>query len=111
MDEPCVKGTLFANVASELNALVADGALSSAGLAKALSPDEVRLVESDVAISTWYSLSTYSAMLRLLANAHTRDGSDYLLDSGRESARRVIELGLYAQLDERTFLLPIWALA
>lgn len=100
--EPSVKGTIFRNVADELKKCVDSGSLTIAHLEQELDPDEVELVRGEIAISSWNPASTYCRMLRLLADTAPGDADEYLVESGHSSAQRVLDLGLYAQLDGHT---------
>ncbi|MBW2401510.1 MAG: hypothetical protein JRG80_20015 [Deltaproteobacteria bacterium] len=75
--------------------------MSRADFEAQLKPDEIELVEGEIAISSWYSIETYGRMLKLLGGTSSNP-SEWLIESGRRSARRVIDLGIYAQLEDLT---------
>jgi hypothetical protein len=102
MSEPSVKGTLFQNLANELAERVSDGTISASQLASRLEPDELERLDHEIAISSWYPLDLYCRMLEVYALGASGAQGDFLMDSGRRSAQRVIDLGIYSQLDDRT---------
>ena len=99
--QPSVKGTLFQNASLEILEALENGTVCRADLESQLKPDEIESIEGEIAISTWYPLETYGRMLKLLAGTSSNP-VEWLIESGRRSARRVIEMGVYAQLDDRT---------
>ncbi len=99
--QPSVKGTLFQNVCTEILECLDAGKLSRASFEAALKPEEIEIVEGDLMISAWYPLGTYCGMLKLLSST-APDPVAWLVASGRRSAQRVIDMGVYSQLDTRT---------
>jgi hypothetical protein len=102
MVEPCIKGTLFQNLAGELLELIQAGELDEQAVDRALKPDERQLLDADVSIRAWYPIVLYDRMLRLYKSAAPFDADGFLTRSGRRSAMRVVELGIYSQLDTHT---------
>jgi hypothetical protein len=102
MPEPAVKGTLYQNLSSELCVLIQSGRIAQADCERILEPEELQGLDRDVAIGAWYPLDAYERMLNLYVLAAPRDPREFVTQSGRESADRVIELGIYSQLDDRT---------
>jgi hypothetical protein len=102
MQEPSVNGTIFSKLVNELNQLLADGRLDPAAVKRELKPAELDYLDAELGIASWYPADTYCRMLRLYASAAPGNPREYLIESGRNSARRVIALGLYSQLDDRT---------
>ena len=99
---PCVKGTLVQNLVAEFSEFRASGKLDAQQIEATLSPDEIERIEGPITISSWYPLDFYQRLLRLVASGARGDPRAYLAESGRSSARRVIELGIYSQLAEHT---------
>ena len=58
--------------------------------------------QASAAISAWYSAELYTRLLQLYALAAPGSSREFLIESGRRSAQRIIELGIYSQLDGRT---------
>jgi hypothetical protein len=102
MPEPSVKGSLFKGVWDEVHRHLTQGAITRDMLAQALKPEELETLDREVAIAAWYPIGTYARLLRFLRDT-VGDGSDeWLRRSGEESARRMVGLGIYGQLDERS---------
>jgi hypothetical protein len=99
---PSVKGTLVQNLVGEIKVLLAQGNLDFEGLAKDLEAEDLALLDRDIALSAWYPVAPYGRLLEVFARACGGDRRATLIESGRRSARRVIELGIYSQLDTRT---------
>lgn len=102
MREPSVKGTLFQNLAVEILEMRGRGRISDELLGKHLKPQEIEELDTEVSIGAWYSLDTYGRMLALAAEAAPGSDEAFAVQSGVASAERVISLGIYAQLDQRT---------
>lgn len=102
MREPSVKGTLFQNLTGDIAELRSKGRIPDEMLSRHLKPDEVEELDREVSIGAWYPLDTYMRMLALIAEAKPGSAQAIATESGVESADRVIALGIYAQLDERT---------
>lgn len=99
--QPSVKGTIFQNASVEILEAIQNGKISRADFESQLKPDEIELVESEIGISAWYSIETYGRMLKLLGSMASNP-TEWLIESGRRSAQRIIDMGVYAQLDEHT---------
>jgi len=100
--EPSVKGTLFQNLTGEILALRGHGRVPDPVLHRHLAPDEVAELDREISIGAWYPLDTYSRMLALVAEVEPGAPQAVAVRSGVASADRVIALGVYSQLDERT---------
>ncbi len=99
--QPSVKGTIFQNACGEILEALQNGAMSRTDFESQLKPDEVELVEGEITISSWYSLEAYGRMLKLLGGT-SPNPTRWLIESGRRSAQRVIDMGIYAQIDNDT---------
>lgn len=102
MREPSVKGTLYQNLCALVVDLRMSGKLDDAAIEKALSADEIDLLESEIAIGSWYPLDAYCRMLELAATTGPDGPEAFAEASGHASAEQVIALGIYGQLDDRT---------
>jgi len=100
--EPCVKGTLFQNLADPLLELIESRKLRQSQVDSLLKPEEQDRLDRERSISAWYPVDLYCRMLALYALAAEGDPNEFLIESGRRSARQVVELGIYSQLDDRT---------
>jgi hypothetical protein len=102
MDVPSVKGTIVRNLVSDFEELISAGRLEREQLHAKLDAGDLALLSPDVMLSAWYPVASYGRLLELFADASGGDRREQLIESGRRSARRVIELGIYSQLDDRT---------
>ena len=102
MAPPSVKGTIFQAVVDELNGYLSDGIIRREDLAIRFKPEDLDLLDQEIAIATWYPIEAYGRYLRFLCDRFGGGRREYLMEGGRRSAQRVIELGVYGQLDERT---------
>lgn len=102
MREPSVKGTLYQNLCSLVADLRQAGKLDDSAIAKALSPEEIELLDAEISIGSWYPLDAYCRMLDLAASTSSEGKLAFAEASGHASAEQVIQLGIYSQLDDRT---------
>jgi len=98
----CVKGTIFQNVVNEIPEHLRNGARTRAHLERGCKPDDLEFLDQDIAIASWYPVDPYGRLLRVVCDRVGGGRSEFLVDGGRASARRVIEMGVYSQLSERT---------
>jgi hypothetical protein len=101
-DNPCIKGTIFKPVASEIAVMLADGRIDRDDLRAHLKPDDEIFLKRETAISNWYPIDIYERLARLLAAVQGDGRAEFSIEAGHRSAERVGELGIYSQLDERT---------
>lgn len=102
MRPPSVKGTIFQAVADQLNEYLSHGIIQREELAARCKPDDLAYLDGEIAIASWYPIDTYGRYLRFLCDRFGDGRREYLMEGGRQSARRVIEMGVYGQLDDRT---------
>jgi len=98
--QPSIKGSAFAGVVSDLNRLVSEGALSEAELAARLEPADRELLTEEIAPGFWYPMAAYDRMLALLVDKEgDPDAHAYLRGRGERAMKRMMELGVYSQLE------------
>jgi hypothetical protein len=102
MPPPSVKGTIFRTVVDELNGYLSDGVIQRDELAARCKPDDLDYLDREIAIASWYPIETYGRYLRFLCDRFGGGRREYLMEGGRQSAQRVVEMGVYGQLDDRT---------
>jgi hypothetical protein len=96
---PSIKGSVFAGVVEDVNKLLARGGLSRADAARWLEPSDFAHLEDEIAIARWYDIRAYTRMNELLREVEGAGSHEYLRERGRQTARRLLEGGLYAQLE------------
>jgi hypothetical protein len=100
---PSVKGSVFAAIVEDVNKLLASGEISKPELARRLPASDILLLGESIRTASWYDVRAYTRMNELLRDVDG-GGNDYLRERGRQTARRLLEAGFYAQLEylERT---------
>jgi hypothetical protein len=96
---PSIKGSVFAGVVEAVGKLVDAGEVARAELPRWLESGDIALLGSSPAISAWYDVRAYDRMNRLLLEVAGGGSPEYLREQGRQTARRLLEAGLYAQLE------------
>ena len=99
MSEPSVKGSIFAGVIADLLRLRDSGQIPREKLEARLTPIELELIENKLYPGTWYPMASYARVTNLLCEMQTSDWREYFRGRGATNARRLIEGGLYSQLD------------
>jgi hypothetical protein len=96
---PSIKGSVFAGVAEDVQKLLGSGRASRADAARWLQPGDLALLEAPVVITRWYEIGVYTRMSEFLREVEGAGSNEYLRDRGRQTARRLLEAGFYAQLE------------
>ena len=97
--QPSVKGSVFANVVEDVKKLMAGGAVKKTELARWLREEDILLLGQSIVVSSWYDIRCYTRMNELLRDVEGDGSNDYLRERGRETARRLLEAGFYAQME------------
>ena len=95
---PSIKGTAFASAVEDLRALVESGRLRREQLEARLSPDDLAHVDGKVLPGDWYPIDAYGRILEVLGEV-CGGGVSYHVGRGRLAAKRLLESGIYRQLD------------
>ena len=97
---PSIKGMLFQPVLDDVLALVARGRLSRTALEARLEKADVALLDEKVGGALWYPIDTYRRLLEVLRDVEGGARPElYLRQRGATAAQRLIDSGLYSQLD------------
>jgi hypothetical protein len=96
---PSIKGRIFATAVEDLTKLVSSGELRREELTRWLEPGDLPLLDQPVAATEWYSIQTYARVCTLLRDVVGNGSNDYLRQRGERSAHKLLEAGLYAQLE------------
>jgi hypothetical protein len=96
---PSIKGSVFAGVVDDVNKLIATGRASRKDAARWLQASDFALLEEPVVITRWYDIQVYARMGELLREIAGDGSNEYLRSQGRQTARRLLEAGLYSQLE------------
>lgn len=95
----CVKGSVFGGAVEQVNKLIGEGAISREEVTRRLPPGDLRLLDSSILIASWYDVGTFTRLNELLRDVEGGGSHEYLRELGRESARRLLDGGLYSQLE------------
>lgn len=97
--QPSIKGSVFANIVEDVNKLLTGGKLSQSELARWLRAEDILLLGQTIGAASWYDIRAYTRMNELLRDVEGDGSNDYLRERGRQTARRLLEAGFYAQLE------------
>lgn len=99
---PSIKGTVFQTVVDDIKALVDRKAVSRDALETRLQSADLRILDSKIDGARWYPIDSYGRMLELLRDVEGRsDPRQYLLQRGMRAANRLVDLGLYRQIEKQ----------
>jgi len=96
---PSVKGSLIAASVEDIRKLVQAGTLSQAEIERRLEPGDLEVLSQDVSLMGWYDIRIHARMLELLKDVEGDGSDDYLRRRGAQSAERLLDAGLYQQLE------------
>jgi len=96
---PSVKGAVFSGVAEDIKKLFERGDLSRDAAGRWLTADDLALLDTHIAIASWYDIGAFNRFSELLRDVVGDGSNEYLEQMGRESAKRLLEAGLYSQLE------------
>jgi hypothetical protein len=98
MAVPSIKGSIFKGVIDDLERVRAKGRISEEEIDARLAPEDLAFLEAEISPAAWYPLESYARMIRLLGDVEGAGKDAYFVERGRDSARRLMESGLYQQL-------------
>jgi hypothetical protein len=97
---PSIKGVLFEPVVADVLRLIEAGRLTETELEDRLPATDLAFLGSKPNAALWYPIETYTRLLELLVSV---EGSprpqQYLWQRGARAAERLIDRGLYSQLN------------
>ena len=96
---PSVKGSLIAATVEDVKKLVGAGALSEEELERRLEPADLGVLSREVNLTSWYDIRIYARLLAVLKEVEGGGSSEYLKRRGAHSAERLLNAGLYQQLE------------
>jgi hypothetical protein len=94
-----IKGSVFAGVVEEVRKLLAGEVVSRRQAARWLRPEDLAFLDQAISVSSWYDIRSYARMGELLRDVAGEGSNEYLRQQGRQTARRLLEAGLYGQLE------------
>ena len=99
MASPAIKGTLFAAVVADLHAAIEAKSVTPEQLERQLEARDLSLLEEKVNPAGWYDIHSYHRIVELLCDAEGGGHEGYWHARGERAARRMVEAGIYQQMD------------
>lgn len=96
---PSIKGRIFGPAVEDVNKLLARGDLAAEELGRWLEPGDLPLLGQAISATEWYDVRSYVRLAALLRDVEGHGSNDYLRERGVRSAERLLEAGLYSQLE------------
>jgi hypothetical protein len=96
---PSIKGSVFTAVVEDVRKLLQRGDVSREESARWLKPEDLALLDGEIFVSHWYDVRAYARLNDLLRDVEGGGDVEYLREKGRHTAKRLLEAGLYAQLE------------
>lgn len=99
MPVPSIKGSAFSKLVEDVAKLLDQRALSRSNAERWLAAEDFALLDQEILLSNWYDIRCYTRMSELLLEVEGHGDHEYLRERGRRTAQRLLEAGLYAQLE------------
>ncbi|HKC51801.1 MAG TPA: hypothetical protein VKF60_13475 [Myxococcota bacterium] len=96
---PSIKGSVFAVLVEDIQKLVSGQRLKREELARWLNPKDLGYLDAPVQPFEWYDIRSYGRMSLLLRDVEGGGSNEYLRKRGARNAKRLLEAGLYQQLE------------
>jgi len=96
---PSIKGAVFATVVEDVEKLVSSEEISPNELGRRLTPEDLAILKQPVQAAAWYDIRIYARFLELLRDTAGQGRNDYLIGRGARSAERLLQAGIYQQLE------------
>jgi len=95
---PSIKGAAIVPGAEDLRKAIDAGDLDRTHVERTLSPAALALLDETIQLALWYPVETYCELADLLIATVAHGDRQYMFRRGVENAERMIEGGLYQQL-------------
>ena len=98
---PETKGLLLISIVADVSRLEREGRISREDLEEELGPEALKVIDAGLSPVSWYSPLVYRDLARVLMRREGRglDDMEYLRRRGERAGERLLESGLYQQLD------------
>jgi hypothetical protein len=94
-----IKGSVFSGLVEDIQKLLASGRVKQAELTRWLNPKDLAYLGSPVQPFEWYDIRSYARMSECLRDVEGGGSNEYLRKRGARNAKRLLEAGLYQQLE------------
>lgn len=98
-NKPCVKGSAIVSLVEDTRKLIANGGISQREVEARLGNEDLELIGEPVVESRWYGIDFYRRLTELLRDIEGEGRDEYVRERGRARGRKLIESGLYQQLE------------
>lgn len=101
---PSIKGSVFETAVTSLAKVLEQGRVEREDALRWLEESDLEVLDVEINVAKWYDIRVYHRINCLLREVVGHGSNEYLRDQGRETARRLIEIGIYSQMEylERT---------
>jgi hypothetical protein len=97
---PSIKGSVFAGLVEDIKKLLDSNRVKQSELTRWLKPKELSYLEAkNIQAHEWYEIRSYERMSLLLRDVEGGGDNEYLRKRGARNAKRLLEAGLYGQLE------------
>ena len=96
---PSIKGSVLTSLIEDITKGVASGEIGEDRLEAGLTPEDRRLLETGVNVATLYPVGFHERCSVLLRDTLGGGRDEYLRERGERTGRRLIEAGLYQQME------------
>ena len=95
-DTPSIKGTVLSDLVEDVRALLEAGDPDAEA---SLTPEDLQIMEKGIAQAAWYDVRFYERLMTLMRDVRGHGRNEYVIDRGRERGRKLMEAGLYQQME------------
>jgi hypothetical protein len=96
---PSIKGSVFSTLVEDVRKALDGAGLSRSDATKWLEPSDLALFDLPIIVAGWYDIRSYDRMNALLLELVGGGSHEFFRQQGSNTARRLLEGGLYAQLE------------
>ena len=97
---PSIKGSVFVHLVEDTNKLVAANRVKREELGRWLKPKDLEFLGgTSIQAHEWYDIRCYARFSELLRDVEGGGSNEYLRKRGARNAKRLLEAGLYQQLE------------
>jgi hypothetical protein len=99
MTRPSIKGSVLERLVEDVNQLREQGRISSEDLEARLDPEDLELLDQKLMSAKWYPIDCYRRLTEVLLDIEGFGSKDFLHRRGQAVADRLIESGIYQQME------------
>jgi hypothetical protein len=96
---PSIKGSVFAAIVEDVQKLLAENKVQRDELLRWLEKKDLPVLEGTIHAHEWYDVRVYARLAELLRDVDGGGRNEYLQKRGERTARRLLDGGLYSQLE------------